>query len=328
MITPEALPVAPPRREIIAREPAEIEPSLVATCAIAGSTLSFVADTITLCGAPRRACFGQMAATSWSPPELASLAVASSLDARIVTRRAGVEVTAIVDAHVIAPHPRQVELVGGWFVPRFASIDLRAVHDTVATIAVRTSSDLAPVAPLVEDVACARLTTDAPAFYEGDIERAASLGGSPRPMYLPSALVEVRATANGPVVATLRASGQACSVYARDGARLRVLVAVEGGWVLGWFDDAGFTRRTSGSHYTHAPKVTQGAFVLGVTCPHDASIHVAIGRDHVHAATVTAGITFDPNDAAASLRAAGVTLDPSAHAAFDPDEIADCADPL
>ena len=323
-VNPPAQSLPPPPVSTRASEaPPVIEPGVPAgACDIAGADLA-VTTPVDLCGAPGRACFGRLADSYGLL--VRSLRVAPSLAAHLVYQRGGVVVSAVIDGRAITPHPAQARLVADFFVPQWAAMAFEQADANEATLSVAPGDEVATTVSLVLHAPCTELTSDPPDISVAAIEALVHLGPPIAKLATSSVPFTLRTVWNGPVIARVSAPDREANVYQRKGRRARVVVAVDGGFVLGWLDESALGGPFVGGRRTHAPTLRMGVTVLGMECPHDVDVLASIDGDVVHAATIEAGTRFDPAKVAEVVQVGGVDLaEGVAVRVRDDADIADC----
>jgi hypothetical protein len=291
-----------------------------ATCVVGGKELHPRGDSLELCTPARRFCFGRISASSFVRPSLRSLVIDASLEAEIALENAGVTAWGVVEAGAIAIHARDAVPLGGWFVSDGRPVALLSVHADQALVDVPTGRDLTPGEPLHARWSCEALTSDRLRWDADDAVAAFGLGPEIAPPLGGAPPLLVSVTADGEPVARIDGDHRRTSrVFGRDGERLRVLVPVEAGFVVGWVDGARFeSLQLGGSHRTRPPAVRMGALNHGTTCPHPVDIFVATPSGEVRVARVAANKPFAKDDLRMTLSmvfelSEGVTASIRAH---------------
>ena len=295
-----------------------------AECAIAGHALSIDRGELDLCGAPGRACFGRLRASSDRSYDVRSLAIDPSLAARIVVSRGGVTVRGIVDARAMVLHSRVARLAGGWFVPELAPLRVDSVTAHTLEASVDTGAAVSPSSPLSVEWPCSDYTLDASETSVDAVEHLLHLAGVGRPLEPTTDGVDVRSSPEGPVVARVHPRTGAVRGYDVSHRATHVLIPTDGGYVVGWVDEHALVVATHGSHAVRAPRLFFGARPVGsTTCDHPVAIEARVGNDVVDAATIAPGVAFDPADAAGALSLV-VELAPPAVAEIRVADVKDC----
>lgn len=236
-------------------------------------------------------------------PWLRSLVIDASLEAAIELENAGVTAWAVVEAGAIALHAREAVPLGGYFVSDGRAVALLSVHDGEALVDVPTGRDVTPGEPLHARWSCEALTSDRIRWDVDDAVTAFGLGREIAPPLTGVPPMLVSATADGAPVARIDGDSRRKSlVFARQDARLRVLMPVEAGFVFGWVDEAHFEPfRLGGSHRTRPPAVRMGATNHGTVCPHPVDIFVDTPSGEARVARIAANRPFARHDLRSTL---------------------------